>query len=409
MARLFISFYLFIVLSLVGLAAILDELLLEPEARSDPWMLASAHLIRPHLNDQQALTERLRQSGLKAQWLKKGSIAWPASLQRELEAGEPVALFDQSEGQQLFLRGQDGRLLQVSVRDYSPGINLWLYSSLFFASLAVLLSLWIWPMWRDLSKLRNAANSLRDDGTLPQLQIGPTSTLYGIAQSFNQLSTQIKQLIHSQRELTGAVAHELRTPLSRLKFALAVQPQPGSEPWQGMGRDVGELERLVQEMLDYTSMETIAPEMDYSQLPLAELIADLSEKMRANCPEGIHIEHQVPEMELLADGHFVQRALQNIVQNALRYAKTRVEVSTRIESSNLDIMIDDDGPGVAEADRQKIFEPFFRPDHSRDRKRGGAGLGLAIVRRIQQWHGGSCWVETSPLGGARFVLRYPMQ
>ena len=407
MGRLFVSLYLFIVLSLVGLAAVLDKVFLETDSQLDPWVAATAGFVAAHLHEPEQLNSHLQSFGLTADLLDMDSIAWPPDMAAQLRQGQPIVLYDKQVGQQLYVLNAQGELLQIYHPGGRPTLNVWLYSGLFFGLLAILLSLWIWPLWRDLSRLKDASNSLRQDGSLPELSVGSASALSGIVQSFNQLSDQIKQLLQNQRELTGAVAHEFRTPLSRLKFALAVEPPPGTAPWQAMSRDVEELERLVQEMLDYASMESVAPEMDYSLLPLAELIEGVVKRMQINCPPHIQLALALTDCELLADGHFVQRALQNILQNAMRYAKRKIQVSIEEDDRQVRILIDDDGFGVSEADRQRIFEPFFRPDSGRDRKRGGAGLGLAIVSRIQQWHEGSCHVEGSSLGGARFVLCYP--
>ncbi|WP_102794433.1 ATP-binding protein [Bowmanella denitrificans] len=408
MGRLFVSLYVFIVLSLVGLAAVLDKVFLENDSKLDPWVAATAAFVSQQLSLPENLPSQLDGFGLKLDRLDVDSIAWPQDMAEQLQNGQPLVLFDDEYGQQLYiLDSRNNQLLQIYHPDQPSQLNVWLYSGVFFALLALLLSLWTWPLWRDLSKLREASRSLRQDGSLPAISVGSASALSSIMHSFNQLGTQIKQLVQNQRELTGAVAHEFRTPLSRLKFALAMEPPPGSAPWQDMTRDVEELERLVQEMLDYASMENTAPEMDYSTLPLAELVEGLANRMAANCPPHIKLELQLSDAELLADGYFVQRALQNIMQNAMRYAKSRILVSIETDRDEIRLMVDDDGQGVEEADKDKIFEPFFRPDAGRDRKRGGAGLGLAIVRRIQQWHQGSCKVERSPLGGARFILRYP--
>jgi signal transduction histidine kinase len=97
----------------------------------------------------------------------------------------------------------------------------------------------------------------------------------------------------------------------------------------------------------------------------------------------------------------------NLIANAGRYAKSQIVVSLEKKDNACMIHVDDDGPGIAEADRKRIFEPFVRLDASRDRDTGGSGLGLAIVQRIVTMHRGTVWTETSPLGGARFTLGWP--
>ena len=113
----------------------------------------------------------------------------------------------------------------------------------------------------------------------------------------------------------------------------------------------------------------------------------------------------------LVDGElrYLHRALQNLVSNAMRHAETRVRVSYYLQGEQCRVDVEDDGPGVPEADWERVFTPFLRLDDSRTRASGGHGLGLSIVRRIIYWHGGRSQVGHSNLGGARFSLVWPRQ
>jgi two-component system sensor kinase ParS len=105
---------------------------------------------------------------------------------------------------------------------------------------------------------------------------------------------------------------------------------------------------------------------------------------------------------------FMARALLNLLRNAIRYARQRVEVSIEhTDNGRWRLCVDDDGPGIPAADRVRIFEPFTRLDEDRSRATGGFGLGLAIVRRVAEWHHGTVEASDSPLGGARFMLSWP--
>ena len=107
------------------------------------------------------------------------------------------------------------------------------------------------------------------------------------------------------------------------------------------------------------------------------------------------------------EARLMARAVGNLLQNAKRYAQTKVCITVAQDSQNYQIMVDDDGTGIPEHEREPIFEAFKRLDASRDRGTGGYGLGLAIVQRICQWHNGTITVENSPLGGARFIICWP--
>jgi two-component system sensor kinase ParS len=103
---------------------------------------------------------------------------------------------------------------------------------------------------------------------------------------------------------------------------------------------------------------------------------------------------------------YMARAVRNLVRNALRFANNRVEVSVQHVHDKFVIHVDDDGPGIPEADHSRLFVPFARIDESRSRDSGGSGLGLAIVQRIAQWHGGLASIAISPLGGTRISITW---
>ena len=107
------------------------------------------------------------------------------------------------------------------------------------------------------------------------------------------------------------------------------------------------------------------------------------------------------------DPRLTARALQNLLRNAMRYCDHRIQVGVNVTPQGCELWVDDDGIGIAEADRERVFEPFYRLDRSRDRATGGFGLGLAISRRALEAQGGTLKLEQSPLGGARFRLWLP--
>lgn len=405
MARLFFSLYIVIALSLILLAAAMDNLFYTDSPQVSP-PAESIGIVFRELYPKHDISKLATNADIQMSWKNPKSMAWPDAIAKRLNNGKPVLLHDNIARQQLYVQMRDGRLLELTFKQQSPPQTSYLlYSSLFFILLSIPLALWVWPLWRDLNALKAATQTLHGDGSLSKVELSAHSPLKPIADAFNQLSLKIKQLLLNKRELTGAVAHEFRTPLARLKFALALKPQVGASPWKAMREDVDELESLVQEMLDYSSMETSAPEMDMSEIPLKQISEDIVNKMAYQ--HSIHLHVEGHDHIVLADAHFVQRSLQNLLQNALRYAHQEIVIRILRQHNTVIIHVDDDGPGIDEQMSERIFDPFFRPDSSRDRLRGGAGLGLAIVRRIQQWHGGTCTVETSPLGGARFILTYP--
>ncbi|WYX10413.1 ATP-binding protein [Achromobacter xylosoxidans] len=236
-----------------------------------------------------------------------------------------------------------------------------------------------------------------------------------VGESFNQMAERIAALIENQRSLTNAVSHELRTPLARLSFEVDMLGRGGLPPThqhvlRDMRADISELESMVAELLVYARLErpteeTVRLETVDTRDWLGEALAQVAHQAQAR-----NVECRV------ADGHpphvclhprYMSRALLNLVQNAVRYAHGRIDIAlTHSPTGHFELIVDDDGPGIPVADRERIFEPFIRLDESRDRGTGGAGLGLAIVQRVAAGHHGSICVADSPLGGARFVLRW---
>jgi two-component system sensor kinase ParS len=177
-----------------------------------------------------------------------------------------------------------------------------------------------------------------------------------------------------------------------------------------MRDDLRELEDLVSELLTYARLEhpqiELVTEPVDTQNWLASAVGALALEAEANGIECHIAAGTVANIDI--EPRFMARALLNLLRNAIYYAQHRVELNVQLfPDGAYQLWVDDDGPGIPAIDRLRIFEPFTRLDESRNRATGGFGLGLAIVRRIAEWHRGTVMVVDSPLGGARFVIRWP--
>jgi two-component system OmpR family sensor kinase len=404
---LFLSLYLFLALTLVSLSAAMEYVFFSDEPQPYPETVTLIALLENIANSGNAADILLNTPNINARIVKAKSLNWHADELERLKNNKVVTLFDDHLGQQLYLQSGPQSLYEISFKDPTAKRKPYLlYTSLFYVLLAGLLLVWVWPLWRDLTKLRTTISELKPGGVPSPLELNKRSLIAPIAEAFNLLNKQVSQLMATQRELTGAVAHEFRTPLSRLKFALAVKPKPGSEPWSEMNSDVNELEKLVQEMLSFTSMEVHQPELNMSEIPLYDLISQLIENLSSEQLNGRKVVLSGHNATIVADEHYLSRAIENLLLNALRYSKETVAAEIEASNSGIALHINDDGCGIPKHLREKVFEPFFRPDEGRDRKRGGAGLGLAIVKRIMQWHNGQCAASESSMGGARLTLLF---
>ncbi|EJM17765.1 signal transduction histidine kinase [Pseudomonas sp. GM18] len=272
---------------------------------------------------------------------------------------------------------------------------------------------WVRPHWRDLEKLRLAAERFGDNDLSARIQLSRRSNIRDLAQHFNLMAARIEGLIANQRELTNAVSHELRTPIARLSFELdqlKQQPDPtrNRELICDMYADLGELEEMVSELLTYASLERGATVITRENIQashwLDSVVGSVALEAEAAGVQLLIVECQVDEVRI--EPRFMARAVINLLRNAIRYADERVEVSLGRTGDLYEVRVNDDGPGVPLDGREKIFEPFSRLDASRDRRTGGFGLGLALVRRVSQSHGGQVEVADSPWGGASFRMTW---
>ncbi|MDO6692931.1 ATP-binding protein [Aliiglaciecola sp. 3_MG-2023] len=406
MTRLFLSLYIFIALSLVALSALLNHVFFNDDAinQSDALLINS-------------LTALHQRGGIRAddldnklfslRTLNTSDMAWNDEELAILEKQLPVVLFDNQKGTQIYFQSPGEILLEITLLSSQTSNSKYLlYSGLFFFLLAGVIALWLWPLWKDLLKLKQTATRIGPSGDFPPIEIDRTSVVYPIAIALNDLGNRVRELLNTQRELTGAVAHEFRTPLSRLKFAIAAHDYAQGGPWSEMNKDIDELEKLVQEMLSYTSMEVQEPELNITEIPLLTLCKQRISYLQKGIPSQLKIDIVGSDYTILGDEHFIERVIDNLINNASRYARSTILIQVSRDSKGILVRMEDDGLGVPEIYQKRIFEPFFRPDNSRDRKRGGAGLGLAIIKRIMHWHEGECWVENAKLGGASFCLLF---
>ena len=282
------------------------------------------------------------------------------------------------------------------------------------AAMCAILWRWMRPLWRDLESLTAATVRIGQGDFGARAQAERASLLAPIAEAFNRMSARVQALLRSHRELEQGVAHELRTPLAQLKFDLelarsAATPGDRDERFASMARDVVDLEELVGELLLLASLRE-APPYAPSEVPAAPLLDEVLRRARDEMrAAGRDVAIEAPgamPASVRCDGKYLARALANVLRNAVRYARSRVSLSIERSGNRTVINVDDDGPGVPPAERQRLFEPFTRIGGSRERDSSGVGLGLAIVKSVAEWHGGEALISDSPLGGARITITW---
>ena len=285
--------------------------------------------------------------------------------------------------------------------------------SMFLISLGVYAL--IFPLERKLQLIQVGVNEVSDGNLDIQVQVIGQDEIARLSATFNAMTAHIKRLIESQRELTRAVSHELRTPVARIRFAVDMLADTEDEDSRFMQRDyidedIESLNGLIDEILTYAKLEEGSPKLDLEPVNLKELIEQIVRETNA-LGKDIKVVGNPPNAKVtaVADRRYLHRVIQNLAGNALRYADGTIVISAWVKKGNAFVSVEDDGQGIPEADREKVFIPFARLDDSRTRASGGYGLGLSIVSRIAFWFNGTMSVDESPeLGGARFVMTWPI-
>jgi signal transduction histidine kinase len=230
-----------------------------------------------------------------------------------------------------------------------------------------------------------------------------------LSKTMNAMLERLEDAVRRQRQFVADASHELRNPVAGIRTDLEVAlSEGGRADWANVGRAVlaeeARLETLIGDLLVLAAEDEGAASLPETAVDLSELAA--TEARRT---------HRVPVSAATGSDHAMvvgsriqlQRALANLVDNAARHASSRVQIGIASRAGWAELRVDDDGPGIPPADRERVFERFTRLDDGRARDQGGSGLGLAVVCSIVTRHGGSVRVADSPLGGAGFIIALP--
>jgi two-component system OmpR family sensor kinase len=287
-------------------------------------------------------------------------------------------------------------------------------------ALLIPIALWSRSHWRGMQALARVADEFGAGQLSARARMPASASIYPLAERMDNMADRIERLMEAQRTLLHSVSHEVRTPIARLEFGLellrtaadaAARPAL-EERIAAMEQDLRELNALMTELLGMAKLDS----GQAMQRQPFELAPALEGAAAAGAASGAALETRIGAGlgTLDGDSRLLMRAVANLLGNAAKYGAGRVLLSAAREGGAQDggggalvIAVEDNGPGIPAAERERVFEPFYRLDRSRDRASGGFGLGLAIAQKAVALHGGTLEVGESGLGGARFVIRLP--
>jgi signal transduction histidine kinase len=252
---------------------------------------------------------------------------------------------------------------------------------------------------RPLSELTEAASVVARGSGAPHVNEHGPEDVRNAATAFNAMAEKVTRTLESQRHLLSAVGHDLRTPITAMRINLEFVKD--EELRNGLSRNLDELQALTEQVLSAargTGGET-KRNVDLSAL-VESLCTDLDE-----IGEPVSWMTHAPA-PVSCRPNEIRRAVRNLVENAVAYG-ARADVRIADTGDGYEILVEDEGPGIPEGDRQRVFEPFVRLESSRNEETGGTGLGLTLVKAIAEGHGGGVVLENRPEGGLRARMHLP--
>jgi len=255
---------------------------------------------------------------------------------------------------------------------------------------------------RPIERLARAADSFGKGRAVPDFKPYGATEVRRAAQAFITMRERIERHVSQRTEMLAGVSHDLKTPLTRLKLTLAMMPEDGDI--KSMRTDIAEMEHMLDDYLAFARGEGGE---DASLTDLSELLREVA--------AAAERAHQQARIRVTAPDHVpvsvrragLRRVLANLIDNGLKHG-AKVDVSLRRDDHLVEIVVEDDGPGIPEPQREEAFRPFHRLDEGRNLQSGGSGLGLAIARDIARAHGGEIVLDQSAMGGLKATVRLPV-
>ena len=245
-----------------------------------------------------------------------------------------------------------------------------------------------------------AAERFGRDPNAPHLQVRGSAEIAKAATAFNEMQDRLRRYVEDRTSMVGAIAHDLRTPLTRLRFRVEQAP----EEVQGkMNADIDQMEAMIAATLAFVRDAAADPQR--TRLELSSLLESVVDDM-AETGADVRVD-TVQKVVIDADGLALRRLITNLLENAVKYG-VRARATLAVHDRMAEIDIDDDGPGVPRQELNRVFDPFYRREPSRSRQTGGIGLGLSVARSIARAHGGDVTLENRQNGGLTARVTLPV-
>ncbi|MFY8274582.1 ATP-binding protein [Pseudoalteromonas sp. SSDWG2] len=313
-------------------------------------------------------------------------IHFDKPIQQKLASGEVVAMLsEQNDVYFYYLQAQQLKVLGPLPR-VEPEAHQGIVSGLFYFSVALAVLIVSWPLLHDLNRLRQASKAISQGDFSAQAALGKISPIKRIGDAFDDMAQALKEQNDYQRQLINAVSHDFLTPISRAKFALEINRDMGESSFDSSGvlQDITELEMLVEEFLTYAELNQCQPAIRPSVHHARELLEQACDKFRIYHDIDIAIHCHCDTIEV--DRRSFLRIMQNLMSNAIRFAKTTIHVHLQHTDHGIELRVEDDGPGFNDKLSPKLLHAFVKNHQVAKREQTGVGLGLSIISKLCAWN-----------------------
>jgi signal transduction histidine kinase len=420
--RLSLSLLLVVVITVIGLGWAIDRWYNSQHSpQEDPAVnnyreLGSQlmSLIAHAKIDAGVLSEWAKQSSSHVQLTAYSDFPMPENLKKDFELGKPLAL---ESGAGLSLH------YYVSEQESVISFNLPLKSAmandanlsliltlLFYFGVILMVSIWLYPLLTRLDLLRRSASAFGAGDLSVRIPQNTISYVEEIEQEFNRMAQKIENLIADNRLLSRGLSHDLRTPIARLRFGLDVMQEEALTDKQHktlahLSRDLVAMESLLETLLGYARLEQANIVIKSQIVNLHSCLLDLINNFYAN-NVNLSIHSANAEPLIVADVECITMLMHNILQNAERHGRGKIQVSLNCDEQFVTLTVEDNGQGIPVSERENVLKPFYRANATTNTQ--GHGMGLAIVDRIAQWHGAELVLDSSEkLGGLKLSVSFP--
>jgi signal transduction histidine kinase len=267
---------------------------------------------------------------------------------------------------------------------------------------------------RPLRRLEEAAEALGRGEHDARANLPERDEIGAVGRAFDRMADRVTRMVSAQRDLMANVSHELRTPLARIRVALELAADGDAatarELLAEIDRDLGELERLVDEILTSVRLDVSLGGLHTDEVGAGEIVERAAQRFRTHYPSHPLAVLVGPDLPTLrAEPALLRRAIDNLLDNARKYSEpgSPIDLRAQAHGGGVTVEVQDRGIGISPGDLDNLFTPFFRADRSRQRGTGGVGLGLSLARKIVESHGGKIDVTSVEGRGSTFRVWLP--